>query len=408
MADLKPLKISDKKAKASKRFPSWSKWVIMGVIAVIFLLAALVWTMSQSSTVFNYVLGKGTSLKLSNNRVNVLLLGIAGGTHDGPNLTDTIMVASYDMSSRQVVLISLPRDLWVDSYRAKINTLYFIGLEKGDSLGIPKKEIGDILGLEIPYAIRVDFNGFIKAVNLLDGVDVDVVRQFDDYAYPVEGKEDDLCGYQEREMEIDEDQSKSLGVEPGKHKVLLDKEGKVATSSAKIGNNIEYTDEQVFNYFSCRFEHLQFKAGLIHMDGVSALKFVRSRHALGPEGTDFARSKRQQQVLQAFKDKALSFETMADLKKLVELAKTFGSSVETDIPQGQYLDFIKLIKQAESSRSIVIDGGGDDPLFVTPKLGDFGGAWVLVPAGNDYTRIHQYVADSFLPGVSSQSAKEKR
>src|SRR5437867_1991185 len=50
-------------------------------------------------------------------KVNILLLGNAGGTHDGADLTDTVMVATVDGDSKRVNLISIPRDLWLDSIK---------------------------------------------------------------------------------------------------------------------------------------------------------------------------------------------------------------------------------------------------------------------------------------------------
>lgn len=47
-------------------------------------------------------------------RVNILLLGRGGGTHDGPDLTDTMMIASVDPVNHTTTLLSLPRDLWVN------------------------------------------------------------------------------------------------------------------------------------------------------------------------------------------------------------------------------------------------------------------------------------------------------
>lgn len=408
MADLKPLKIAKDKPQGFKKIFLKSKKIMAAVILLIALAVGAVWLMSSNSTVFNYVMGKGTSLKLENNRVNVLLLGIAGGSHDGPNLTDTIMVASYNRQTQRALLISLPRDFWVEKQRAKVNSLYALGLEKGDGLGFARAEIGQILGLEIPYAVRVDFQGFIKAVDLLEGIDVLVAKPFDDFVYPIEGKEKELCGYQEKEVDMSEEEAKKLTLAPGKHQVLLDTEGKIATASARQGEEIKYTDEQVLNFFSCRFERLSFKGGLTHMDGATALKFVRSRHGNNGEGSDFARSKRQQLVLQAFKDKVLSLETLTDLQKMVELAKTFGASVESDILQSQYLDFVKLIRQIKASKNIVIDSSGETPLLVVPQSGDFGGAWVLIPPDNDLTRIHQFVAGVLAADDASASAREQR
>ena len=320
-------------------------------------------------------------------------------------MTDTIMVASYDLKTKKAVLVSLPRDLWISKHQAKVNTLYQTGLSSGEGLKFVREEIGQILGLKIPYAVRVDFAGFVQVVDLMEGIDIEVTRSFDDYFYPLEGKENDLCEYKEEEIEIDEEKAKKLNIKTGKVKVLLDKEEKIATAAAEPGKSLVYSDDQAKTFFLCRFEHLTFKKGMTHMDGALALKFVRSRHGLNGEGSDFARSKRQQQALQAFKNKVLSFQTLFDAGKIVELGRTFGRSVESDIPQTQYLDFIKLVQKMGSTKSVVIDGSGTSPLLITPTEGNFGGAWVLLPPEDDFSRIQQFIKDSFLEEIeATQSA----
>ena len=386
MGDLNALKLQKNKSMSG---------IIKIIILIFFLIGiglfVLWWQSSSSSTVFNFVFGKENSLKMDDNRVNVLLLGIAGAGYDGPNLTDTIMIASYKPSLSQVDLISLPRDLWLDEHKTKVNTLYQLGLNKKDGLEFTQTEIGKILNIDIPYGVRIDFGGFIKAVDLLGGIDVDVLESFNDYFYPVPGKENELCDFEEKEINIDEAKAKELNLSPGKVKALVDKEGKIATASATA---IVYSDNQVFKLFPCRFEHLSFQKGLTHMDGETALKFVRSRHGTNKEGTDFARSKRQQQVLQAFKNKILSSETLLNPQKIVELLQTFDRSIETNIPVKLYPEFIKIIRQQKGINSFVINSVGKDPLLIAPPLGEYG-AWVLIPPNHDFGRIQKYIGDIF-------------
>ncbi len=400
MDDIKPLKLNSNYKKGIGK-----RWLLAVLLLAVFFFA---WWKSDTGTpsVVSFVFGGGSSLKIEDGRLNVLLLGTAGGNHDGPNLTDTVMVVSYDVKLHKTDLISLPRDLWIDGHKAKVNTLYQIGLNKGDGLELVREEVGNVLGIKIPYGVRVDFNGFIKAVDLVEGVEVDIERPFDDYSYPVPGKENDLCGLKEEEKEIGEEEANSLGVKPGNLRVLVDMENKIATAAAEPGKSIEFTDIQVFKLFPCRFEHLSFTKGLTKMDGETALKFVRSRHGNNNEGTDFARSKRQQKVLQSFREKILSIGTLSDLSKITGLIKTFGSSVDSDIPVGQYPEFVKLIKQSEETKSYVIDSTGKDPLLIAPPSWQYG-AWVLIPPDNDFTKIHQYVSDIFSGKFdASESAKQ--
>lgn len=400
MSDLPSLNIQKSKSKMTGLI----KIVLLLFLLICLILFALWWQGSSSSSVFNFVFNRENILKIDNGRINVLFLGIAGAGYDGPNLTDTVMIVSYKPSSFQVDLISLPRDLWLDEHKTKVNTLYQLGLNSKDGLGFTQKEIGEVLDINIPYGVRIDFNGFIKAVDLLGGIEVDVQESFDDYFYPVPGRENELCDYQEKEIEIDETKARELNLSPGKVKALVDKEGKIATASA---TTIVYSENQVFQLFPCRFKPLSFEKGPTQMDGETALKFVRSRHGNNKEGTDFARSRRQQIVLQAFKNKVLSIETLLNPQKIIELLQTFGSSVETNIPVKLYPEFIKILKQQKEIESFVIDSTGENPFLITPPPSEYG-AWILIPPNNDFSRIQKYIHDIFSGTLeASASATQK-
>lgn len=369
------------------------KHAILILVGAVLAGLLIYWMGVGGSSAFNYVF-RGTSLKTEDGRISVLFLGIAGGKHDGATLTDTVMVASYDLKTHRADLISIPRDLWLEKHKARVNTLYQTGLLQGDGLSFTRGEISEMLGISIPYAIRVDFSGFIKAIDLINGVDVDVVQSFDDYEYPVEGREDDLCGNKEQEVDIDEGKSRELNIPEGKQRVYLKVDGKIATTSADLD-------------LSCRFEHVSFKKGTAHMNGETALKFTRSRHGDNQEGSDFARSQRQQLILESFKNRVLSIETLTDLSKLVNLAKTFGDSIQTDIPQSKYLELAALTQKITGTRSYVIDFNGKNPLLIHPNPLDYGGAWVLIPPNNDFTNIKKFMDDIVSGRLSEASTSAK-
>lgn len=393
MSDLKPVSLptptprSQGRQKASFK-KIWRRHYKLLIVLALLVLGIFWWTRLSSPTL-DYVFG--SSLPQSDEgRVNVLLLGIGGGSHDGANLTDTIMLAGYDPKSHRVDLISLPRDMWDAKYKAKINTLYQVGIDKNNEFGVVQDEIGNILGTTIPYSVRVDFGGFVKAIDLLGGIDVNVQNTFDDYQYPIEGKEDDLCGYTEKQIDVNSDQSKQLNVPTGQRKVLIAPDGGIATDAASLD-------------FGCRYEHIHYQKGLMHMDGTTALKFVRSRHALGVEGSDFARSARQQLVIQAAREKALSLGTLTDPSKIVSLLGTFGSSISTNIPQTKYLAFMNAVKQTTTITSHVIDTSSEEGLLIHPDELDYGGAWVVIPPNNDYSKVHTFV-DNIFAGNATPSA----
>ena len=281
------------------------------------------------------------SLRTSNDRVNILLLGSGGLDHAAPDLTDSIIFASIRVKDGETILLSIPRDIWVDSMRAKINTAYHYGEEKkkGGGLILAKAAVSETLGQPIHYAILLDFSGFVKAVDLVGGVEIKVERAFDDYKYPIPGME---------EAEPEE----------------------------------------------LRYEHLHFDNGLQHMNGERALKYIRSRYAENEEGTDFARSERQQKFLLAFKNKVLSVKTFLNPKRIKELAKILGDSIDTDIKEREYPEFLKLALKLKQSKikTVVLN----EDLLYTPLKSEYDNQWVLVPKSGDWQEVQEYVK-SLMP-----------
>lgn len=327
----------------------------------------LLWLIQYVPVLYELTFNKKIELKKSDDqRVNILILGIGGGRHEGPNLTDTIIFASIDPLTNKATLVSIPRDMWVPELSAKVNTAYSTGeaKRKGGGLVLAKAMVGKLLGQEVDYGVRVDFNGFVRAVDMVGGLDIDVERSFDDLEYPVSGKEEDTCGYTGEEFE------------------------KRATESSQL------------EAFPCRYEYLHFDKGLQHIDGEKALKFVRSRHATGAEGTDFARSKRQEKIISAFREKIFSVGTFLNPIKVISLYDIFKDSIDSDIIQNEYDDFIKLARRMEKSqlKSVVLDIGSEQEkrnglLINPPVTKDFRGQWVIIPrAGNgSYAEIQSFV-----------------
>lgn len=362
------------------------------VIGILLSIALFLSAKSSSDSVINYIFS-GIGLKSNDGMVNVLLLGTAGGSHDGPNLTDTIMVASYNIKTNKLFLISIPRDLWLPSLKSKANSVYQLGLNQNSGLNFTKTIMGNIVGLPLRYALRVDFQGFISAIDAIGGVDVAVTNTFDDLNFPVAGKENDLCGYTEKEMDFSTEDAAKLNIPPGKRKVFISLEGQIATDSAQ--------EDQGAKYFTCRYEHIHFDKGLTHMDGETALKFVRSRHGTNGESSDFARSKRQEAVINAIREKVLSFETLTNPQKLSDLVKALGKSIDTDISIKDALEFYKLFKKLDSTKTLVLD----DSLLYHPSAVDYGGAYVLVSQDDDFSTIQGYIKDVFLKDEATSSAR---
>ena len=330
---------------------------------------------------FQVVFNKGINLKETNNRINILLLGIGGGSHDGPNLTDTIIFASLDPKNDRVTLVSIPRDMWYPAINQKINDAYADGQVNGKGgLNEAEAAVGKITGQQIDYGIRLDFSGFVKAVNILGGLDINVDNTFDDYQYPIDGMENATCGHTQEELK-------------------------------SMAND---TQDQLVIDFPCRYKHLHFNKGQQHMDGETALEYVRSRHAVGIEGSDFARSKRQEKVIRAVKDKVFSAQTLLNPEKILSLYDTLKSSIDTNIQQSEFDDFIRLAEKMKSAKiqSAVIDTGDTQTnrpglLINPPTSGNYDYEWVVIPRiGNgNFSEIQSYISCELAKVSCSVSPK---
>ena len=298
---------------------------------------------------------------------NIAVLGIGGARHDGPDLSDTIIMANVNLKQNKVHMFSIPRDLWLKGDADKVNSIY--AKEKLEGGGIPA--VGDMLsyitGQRIDYVVVIDFEGFAKLVDYLGGIDLVVASRLDDDHYPVDGKEDDNCGKTEDEISAF-----------------------IATNSAET---------EIWDYFPCRYKRLQVERGLQHMNGQEALEFVRSRHGVGFEGSDFARSRRQQLVISALREKAFSLGVILNPVKLIGIYNILKENIDTNINIEKVDDFIKLadkLKEGEVKNYVIDEGNSANKngLLINPPITDeYRLKWVLIPRkGNgDFSEIKQYV-----------------
>ena len=287
-----------------------------------------------------------TKLKQEKTAYNFLLLGYGGGVHEGAYLTDTVMVVRIDTKIKQLTLFSIPRDLWVRlptksgvDFHTKINAVYQLELFPKDYPDLKqvmtKMIISQITGLPIDGYVSVNFEGFTKAVDILGGIDVEVKRSFTDPEYPIEGKEKELCDKDTEELFKKAEPFITPGFNP-------DERDQQFKDNPKLEEFVKNATDSPELAFPCRYEKLEFKTGLSHMDGVTALKFVRSRHS-PDDGGDFNRVLRQQQVIEAIKDKVIN---LGFIPKIIPLMDEFRKDVKTDIG----LDIIKkFIGQADKS-----------------------------------------------------------
>lgn len=277
------------------------------------------------------------------NNQTILILGKGGEGHTGSDLTDTIMVGYLNSSLNKINILSLPRDIWIPEIRAKLNAAYYYGGFKmaGDS-------VTSITGSPINYTIVVDFSLFKDLIDGVGGIDVDVPNSFVDEKYPIEGKENDLCD----------------------------------------GDKM----------FKCRYETIEFIQGKQKMNGELALKFVRSRNAIGEEGTDLAREKRQQKIISAIKTKILSRDVILNPSVLKKLYQITMSHLETDVDKEMLYSLAKFT--LESKNNITFLSIPEDMLTISQNNKRYDKQYVFIPQNGSWKEFQQWITNQVqLPTV---------
>ena len=292
-----------------------------------------------------------------------------------------MILAHIDFKKKLTVLISIPRDIWVkiptksgDDFHGKINSIYEMELFPKQYPDVKDKDltnsiVGGITGLSIDNFITVDFDGFVKAIEILGGIDVNVEKSFTDLRYPIDGKEKDLCGMDDKFKQVEPYLEKRSQPSPERDAFFKD--------HADLEEFFKNIEEKPQEAFPCRYETLSFTKGLTHMNGATALKYARSRYGAG-DGGDFGRAARQQRVIEAVKQKVLS---IGFIPKVIPLLNELGNNIKTDIPVQQMKKFLDQALHANEFRMINLVMSDNDWL----KGGrSSDGQFILIPeAGQD-------------------------
>ena len=269
-------------------------------------------------------------------RINILLLGIGGSGHDGPYLSDTNIILSIKPSANEVAMVSVPRDLAVKINGhgiRKINNANTFGeAEQADGGGeYARKVFEETFSASIPYYARVDFTAFKELIDAMGGITIDIKRSFVDTAYP--GPDNS-------------------------------------------------------------FQTVSFEAGTQQLNGDRALIFVRSRHGSNGEGSDFARAKRQQLMLSAFKKKLLSAGTYLNPITLQKIMASLSQHIITNMDFGQTMYLVGLAKEinGDNIKTLVLD---DSPNGFLKAISSIDGAYLLGPKTGNYSEINSAINNIF-------------
>lgn len=268
------------------------------------------------------------------NRINLLIMGYGGSGHDGAYLTDSMEVISLIPSSHHTTLVSVPRDLWVQippnsGQYAKLNYAYVYGSNNGaNPVGggtVATQKISTITGLDVKYWATINFAGFENFINAIGGVNVCVPDSFASL-YPA-------------------------------------------------------NDDPNIN---ASWITIHFTKGCQHMDGKTAIEYSRARETINnpAEGSDFARSKRQQLVMQAALSKLRSisnwpslYNALGSLQKAIytnmSLADLGFFAMKMDLKDAHHADL--------SNTNVLTDTVSAD------------GQDILLPVNNNWQAVVDYI-----------------
>jgi polyisoprenyl-teichoic acid--peptidoglycan teichoic acid transferase len=282
-------------------------------------------------------------------RINILFLGYGGPGHDGPYLTDSIMLLSIRPGTREAIMISVPRDLWVKIQAlpgngfmmGKLNSAYAIGTDHNNYPNIRSEwktstgggdlaaaTVSQVTGQPIDYWVGVNFKAFRDVVNALGGVRVDVPTTLDDPYFPA---------------------GESTGM-----------------------------------------MRVHFDAGWQQLDGERALEYARSRETT----SDFDRSRRQQLVMLAVRQRVFSLNA---IPRMLSLLGALQDNVRTNLRPGdmqQLADLAGKIK-VEDIRRVAIDTSN-----LLRSGTSSNGQYILEPLDPTYGALHRYLATA-LPDRST-------
>jgi LCP family protein required for cell wall assembly len=260
-------------------------------------------------------------------RVNLLVMGIdQRGNQGGYWRTDTMIILTIDPGSQTVGMISIPRDLWVPIWgydiENRINTAHYYG----DSRGYPGG--GPALARDtVAYNLGIPIHHYVRL---------------------------NFTAFER----------------------LIDEIGGIDVYVETAISDPQYPDEGI------GYDPFYLSAGQHHLDGRTALKYARTRHGT----SDFARARRQQQVILAVRDQIVK---LNQLPRLIangpQILNTLGDSVQTDLTFDQAMQLAQILNaiSPDAYRGAVIDQSYTQP-YTTDT-----GAQVLIPLRDKIATLYE-------------------
>ncbi|HMM21963.1 MAG TPA: LCP family protein [Selenomonadales bacterium] len=209
-------------------------------------------------------------LFFSSHKVNILVLGVDERSGD-VGRSDTMFAVTVDTDSKEVSLLSIPRDTRVKIPGHgwdKINHAYAEGKQQ-----LSQRAAEDLLGISFDYTVVINFAGFSKIVDAIGGVDIDVEKRM-----YYEDPYDNLV----------------IDIEPG----------------------------------------------MQHLDGKSAIKYVRYRDSEG----DIGRIERQQKFMKAMLQQVASPGVIVRVPAII---REVSATIQSNMSTAEMLNLAKLLNDAQ-------------------------------------------------------------
>lgn len=282
-------------------------------------------------------------------RYNFLILGLdkRDDSFEKTETTDTILFASLDLSSANLHLISLPRDLWYYPINHKINQIYPLSQNQTEKYSYIKTTFTSLIGQPVDDVLVINTRNLNDIIDILGGVDLYLEKGFKDEQYP--------------NPEYIKNPSKNIPI----------------------------------------YKTVEFPSGWVHLDSTNITEFVRSRKSAATAadgGTDLGRINRQQQVLEALLDKVQKQKLYTQPQLILKLYSYWHNHLETTLTDEKIISLgLSLGKNITSfnlkRHQIPIGLSAKDgliyhpPKFINPQ-------WVFIPADKSYKQLQNFISES--------------
>ena len=267
---------------------------------------------------------------------NFLILGTdeLTGREGSPVLTDTILLLQLDLANSKIKTLALPRDLYNSDYQTRINALYHYGTKRDSNNpeAFPANVIGEMTDLEIEHSLVLGIEDLETLIEIVGEIEIDVPAGFTDTEFPRPG----------------------VDVSTETNPAIL-------------------------------YERISFESGMQNMDAATALKYMRSRHSNDDEGTDLARSQRQQLVIESL------FKQLSNISFLIEnpeklgqiyrfyldhFAKNLAMEKIVDLAYAAYTQVENLNSFQFASHSLSVYPENKEGVIYNPPLWQSNGQWI--------------------------------